>query len=126
MRNAAWIAAAAVASKGTMEETVVVACCPWTVPEIVAVVVSALMVNLSPRGSLFAVQVNGALPLETVIWQLKAPTVAAAVQEEGRVLAAGWVGGTAAGGGAACEPPPPQPNKNPDVTMTRVTRIKLQ
>jgi hypothetical protein len=62
--------ALAVATSAVKEELVVIACCPCTVPEIVAVVVSGLTVSVRPRGKLFAFQVNGALPLETVIWQL--------------------------------------------------------
>jgi hypothetical protein len=44
------VAALAVAAKGAMEGTVVVACCPCTVPEMIAVFVSALTVSFRPRG----------------------------------------------------------------------------
>jgi hypothetical protein len=64
------VGALAVAASAVKAEVVVIACCPCTVPEIVAVVVSALTVSIRPRGNIVAFQVNGALPLEMVIWQL--------------------------------------------------------
>jgi hypothetical protein len=64
------VGALAVAASAVKAEVVVIACCPCTVPEIVAVVVSALTVSIRPRGKVFAFQVNGTLPLETAIWQL--------------------------------------------------------
>jgi hypothetical protein len=44
------VGALAVAARGTMGGTVVVACCPCTVPEIVAVTVSELTDSLRPVG----------------------------------------------------------------------------
>jgi hypothetical protein len=64
------VGALVVATSAVKEEVVVIACCPCTVPEIVAVVVSALTVSIRPRGKVFAFQVNGALPPDAAIWQL--------------------------------------------------------